>query len=472
MDAAARPDPICSTRSGPSAPPRRPGSGARRRPRRRLAPLGPAVGLALLALAGLRAPAARGQTLAGPDLARLFPAPPGETVLGRARPLYDPVAVRLGLLAVRPRLDLGLGYDSDPTGLPGGRGGFVLRTAPSLALGAGWGRDRIGVYLGLDDRRVRAVPAADRTDWTAAAGLRLGFGPDLLRLTAALRQRHEDGSQVGALPTDRPLPYRVLALRAAWRIGAGTLSVTPAIGLAAWRYGAASLAGLPVSQRSRDRDVLQGGLTGRYTLWPRTDAVLVLRGTGSRYVSPGGGMPGGGAPGGGAASRNSTGIAVLAGVEGGDRMLHLRLLLGWERRMFVAAAYGSHAAPIAEMQAVWQPSGMTTVTATLSRRIEDAAQEGVAGFTETAAGLRIDREAWRNLLLSVAAGVQQARFTNGGGSETGTRFGASATWLLNRHLRLTAAETVSAVHGQPAAGAPGSGATTRSVSLLTLGFAP
>lgn len=434
-------------------------------PRRRtwrLAAAGLALGLASLPVA-----AARGQALGPADLQSLFPPAPreagtaaGVTVLSRARPLYDPRGVRLGLLEAYPRLDFGLGYDSDPSGLPHGAGGFVLRTAPSLALGAGWGGDSVGVTLGLDDRRVPGVPAADRTDWTAAAGLRFGFGPDRLSVAVAERALHEDGSEIGALPTDRPLPYRVTALGLADRIGAGRVSLTPALGFATWRYDAASLGGVAVSQAYRNRDVAQGGLTARYALAPRTDLVLVLRGTGTSYVAPPPGAP----------SRDSTGVAVLAGAEGGDGVVHLRLLVGWEQRDFAAAAYGSHAAPIAEAEAIWQPSGMTTVTATLSRRIEDAAQEGVAGFTETAAGLRLDREARRNLLVSLDAGVQRAVFTNGGGSETGTRLGASVTWLLNRRMRVVAAETVSALHGRATAGVAGSGSVTRSLSLLTLGL--
>ncbi len=186
----------------------------------------------------------------------------------------------------------------------------------------------------------------------------------------------------------------------------------------------------------------------------------MLRGTQSHYVTPQAGAP----------SRDSTGIAALIGAEAGDGILHLRILAGWEQRDFAARPYGTHAAPVAEAQAVWQPGGMTTLTATLSRRIEDAAQEGVAGYTETAAGLRMDREVRRNLLLSVAAGVQRAAFTNGGGSETGSSLGASATWLLNRRMRITAAETVTALHGPANAAVPGSGSVTRSVSLLTLGF--
>jgi hypothetical protein len=433
----------------------------------RRAPLRPGAAALWLVLTALAAAPAHAQALGPADVTALFPpAPqgegtaPGVTVRSRTRTLYDPRGVQVGLLEAYPRVDLGLGYDSDPTGQPHGKGGFEVRTAPSVTIGAGWGVDRAGLLLALDDRRVMGVAAADRTDWTVAAGLGLGFGPDRLRLSAAQRALHEDGSEIGALPTDRPLPYRVTALQAAGRIGDGRISLTPAIGLAAWRYDPATLAGVAVSQTYRNRDVAQGNLLARYTLMPRTDLVLVLRGTDTRYVAPQPATP----------ARDSTGFAVLAGAEGGDGIVHLRLLVGWEERDFAAPAYGRHAAPIAEAEATWRASGMTTVTATLWRRIEDAAQEGVAGFTETAAALRVDREARRNLLISLSAGIQTAAFTNGGGTETGTRFGASVTWLLNRRMRLVATEALSTLHGSGTQGTAGSGSVTRSLSLLTLGF--
>ena len=416
----------------------------------------------------LAAPPCRAQALGPDDIALLFPPAPhdagtaaGVTVDSRARPLYAPRGVRLGLLEAHPHIDLGFGFDSNPTGLPGGRGGAILRIAPSLVLGTGWGGDRVGLYLGLDNRQVLGVALADRTDWTTAAGLRLRAGADRLRLTVASQALHEDGSEVGALPTDRPLAYRITALRAAWRFGRARLTLSPALGFAAWRYAAASLGGLAVSEAYRNRDVAQAALTTRYALASRSDLVLVLRGTDTHYVAAPPGAP----------SRDSTGVAVLAGIEGGDGILQLRLLAGWEERRFAAAVYGSHAAPITEAQLVWTPAGMTTVTTTLSRRIEDAATEGVAGFTATAARLRIDHEARRNLLLSLSAGVETAQFTEGGGHETGTELGASLTWLLNRRLRVTAAERFTALHGAAAVGAAaGSGSVSRSLSLLTLGL--
>ena len=445
----------------PFAPP--PPSLAARRRQTKGGP-GRRVPALLTALLLLGAPGARAQDL----IARYLPADvpgfataPGVTVASRLRPLYQPRGVRFGLIMAHPRLDLGVGYDSDATGLPGGKGSWVTDTAPSLALGAAWDRDSIGAFLSLDDRRATGQPTADRTDWTAAAGAQLRAGAQTLHLAAARLSSHQDASEVGALPTDRPVPFTLTTLRAADRIRLGLLSLTPTMDLAAWRFGAASLGGVPVAQTYRDRDVLQGGVTARYILAPRQSAVLVLRGLHARYTAPEPGAP----------SRDSTGLLALAGIDdASDGLWHYRLLLGWERRAFAAAQYRTHSAPVIEAQLAFSPDGMTTLTATLSRRIEDAAQEGVAGYTATSAGLALDREVRRNLLLHASAALTHAAFLQGGGTETGTTLAASVTWLLNRRMRVVAGERLTTLHAAAAPGTPEQGDTLRSVSLLTLGF--
>ena len=58
---------------------------------------------------------------------------------------------------------------------------------------------------------------------------------------------------------------------------------------------------------------------------------------------------------------------------------------------------------------------MTTLTATVTRSIEDAAQEGIAGYTYSRARVVIDHEYLRNVLLQASASVQYANYLPAGG---------------------------------------------------------
>jgi hypothetical protein len=150
---------------------------------------------------------------------------------------------------------------------------------------------------------------------------------------------------------------------------------------------------------------------------PLRTVLFVLRGTDTNYTMPQPGAP----------SRNSTGGVALVGVERGDGVWDLQLLLGWEQRDFAAPQYHAHGAPATQVVVTWSPSGLTTVTGTLSRTIEDAAQEGVAGYTNTAARLVVDHEYLRNVLLNGFASLQHAAFLQGGGTQTLYSLGGGVT---------------------------------------------
>ncbi len=409
----------------------------------------------------LAASAARGQLL--PDV---FPpsvpgygTDPGVTVQTRARPEFDPLGTRIGGTIVRPQIEQSVGFDSNVLGTAPGRGSWLIRTAPSVLVTSTSPRDPYGLYLSLDDTRYPGLPAQNRTDWTAAGGATFTVGEDHLTLGAAHLSLNQPRFDLDALPTDRPVPYRVDDFRIGYASSFGRLTLEPSFDLAAWRFGSATIQGVPVAQSYRDRDVVQGGLTLRYELAPRRDLVLALRGTEQLYTAT---PPA-------TASPDSRSAAVLAGIDYAiDGLWHYRLLAGYERRGFADAVFRPHGAMVAEADAIFTPGGMTTVTASLVRSIEDAAQEGVSGLTYTGAKLTVDYEWRRDLLLQASAGAQHADLLGGGGSQTALHGGISATWLVNRRVRLTGSYDLTDTRGtgSPASGLAGTFA--RSLGLLTL----
>jgi hypothetical protein len=107
-----------------------------------------------------------------------------------------------------------------------------------------------------------------------------------------------------------------------------------------------------------------------------------------------------------------------------------------QRRSFADPTLKPVTGPMAEASAIWSPSGLTTVTATLSRRIEDAAELTTVSYTFTGLRLGVDHELYRNLLLAGYGQVQQAEYQQRGGRDRLGGFGLGATWLINRQLRL------------------------------------
>ena len=426
------------------------------------------LGWSLLVAAGAAGwtAVARGQDLSGyfPQGVPGYDTAPGVTVQSRARPDYDPVGVRAGSFLLYPQVNLGFGYDSNLFGtapIPGRHlGSWLLDTGASVRASSDWGRDSLGGFFSVDHADDLDLPSQSRTDWTGSVGGSVDIDEDRLTLGVAHLSLHQAPTAIDALPTDQPVPYQVNDVRASYVHDFDRLSVTPDVDFTTYRFGNTTIDGVPAPQGHRDRNVLQGGVTARYEVAPLRTVLFVLRGTDTNYTQPQQGAP----------SRDSTGGLALVGIERGDGIWDLRLLAGWEQRDFVAPQYRAHGAPATEAEVTWSPSGLTTVTGTLSRTIEDAAQEGVAGYTNTAARLVVDHEYLRNVLLNGFGSLQHAAFLQGGGTQTLYSLGGGVTWLIDRHMRLSGTETFFDMRSNPGTSTPVAGSYVRSLTLLTLGL--
>jgi hypothetical protein len=393
-----------------------------------------------------------------------FDAARGVTVQSRVHPELAPQGLRDGALTVFPSLDESIGYNSNP--LPGSarRGSWLVTTAPLLIAGTDWTRDQITAALSLADIRYLALPSQDRTDYTASIGGRFDIGNDQLTLAAGHASQHEDRGEIDTLVSDRPIAYQVDDLRAAYALTDGRWSLTPSFGLANWTYASTTILDLPASQAYRDRIVGQGAVTLRYEWAPLRNILFVLRALRQDYTHIPAGQP----------TTDSRSYQALAGLDDDDNTVwRWRLLLGGETRQFTAPLYQPQTTLIAEAEATWSPSGMTTVHAMVSRDTEDAAQEGVSGLVYSRARLTVDHEYLRNVLLNASMGVQQADYFQGG-HQTGVTAGAGATWIASRRMRLSFTIDAADLHGGQAVASAGQGLSpgySRVLTLLTLHFA-
>jgi hypothetical protein len=171
-------------------------------------------------------------------------------------------------------------------------------------------------------------------------------------------------------------------------------------------------------------------------------------------------------PAAGVASNNSTAWQVLAGVDYDDDTLwRYRVLGGVEYRQAVVA---SETTGLAEAEVTWIPSGLTTLRATVTRGIEDAAQTGLSSYTYTSAWVTLDHEYLRNVLLNASATFRYATYYQSGGQQFGVAFGAGATWLINRNARMSLTSDVGEVRNAHLPVGTVAGDFTRSLTLLTL----
>lgn len=383
---------------------------------------------------------------------------PGVTVTTRQHPDQMPLGLRDGPLIATPKFEASLGYSSNALPGPYRRGSWDLGTGATLGLASETSAAAVGAALAVDDHRVLALPAQSHTDGSASVGAKFAVGQDTATLAVAHIERHEDRGELDTIPSDRPVAFRLDDIRFAYTINRAPWSLTAELEATDWRYDPTTIGGVPVSQAYRDRLVLQAAVTLRYELAPLRDLVVVVRGVGQSYPNTPAGQP----------DPGSRSYQVLAGMsDQSDPVWHWRLLVGGEVRQFNASVYRLQTTFIAEGGLSWSPSGTTTVSATLSRETDAAAQQGVSGLTYTTARLMIDHELYRDVLLNGWIGWQQQDDFSGG-SLAGTQFGLGVTWAVNRMTQVALTYDQIDLRGSGQVGGVASPGYSRGLGMMTV----
>jgi hypothetical protein len=353
----------------------------------------------------------------------------GVTVLTRARPLYEAPGIRAGGFLIYPRADQGLFYNSNLNGTTTGSGTWGSSTGAGVSAFSDWNRDRLGATVGVDHQQFFSFPNENFTNWNA--GLTGGYTIDesLLNVSYYHQLSHSLGTTIAAVASQVPFANQSDTARIDYTFNFARLAITPDISATSYRLGSATVAGTTVDLSFLDRNALAGGVTARYSMSDEGGLLVVVRGISSVYTKPQPGVP----------SNNSNSFLVLGGIDYQAKSVwRYRLLAGMEVRQFQAAQFATRTAPIAEASVIWTPTGVTTVTGSLSRLIEDPESGGTNGYVLTQAQVVVDHELRRNVIVEAHGGVQYAQFLQGG-SQTSLTAGVGATWLMNRNLRLSAA---------------------------------
>jgi hypothetical protein len=380
----------------------------------------------------------------------------GIPVLARDQPLYDSGGVRAGSFVIRPTLETGFSFDDNVLGERGSPSSLIFRSSPSVAINSDWSRNAIGAYLSANTAQYPDTPVQSRTDWTGAVGGTATIGRGDLTFAYSHLALHEDSTFLDAVATTTPLAFTVDDWRATYALKTGAFTFTPNIDLSTWRFGTATVGGVPTSEAIQDHDVLQGGLFTAYELSGRTSLLATTSLIDAHYLHS--------APGAPAPSAFST--LLMAGIDYRySGALRLRVLLGGESREFESGTYRSRIAPIGQATVIWTPTGLTTVTGTLARTLEDAIQADTGGYTNTRAEIEVDHELLRNVVLTSHIGVQNSASLQQAGSQTSVYGGVTGTWRINRDLSLIMSYQYTTQSGQ-------SGLVQQPLSATAIGLGP
>ena len=374
----------------------------------------------------------------------------GVTVASRVHPEYEAEGVRLGNFVLTPVLLETAGYDDNVLGSSHARGSPIIETNATLGAAGGWSDTTFGGSLMVDDVEYPQQSAQNTTDWSAAVGASHNSGHDTLNIRATHLNLVQTPRDLDVPLLDETAAYRVEDARAQYRADFNRWTLEPGVDVSYYNFDNGRVNGVTYLQTYRDRLVFSPSLVANYEFATRRRIVVVLRDTQSDFDRSPPGQP----------RQNFNDLSALAGLAyDADGIIGFRLLGGYEERSFSSAYYRMVQAPILEAAVSWTPTGLTTLTGTAARYVEDSAAEATVGFTETALKLTLDHEYLRNVVLSVHAAYFLDDYPNGptgtgAGSQDYFSGGFGVVWRLNRNIRLGADYTFSTRHSDSGTAVP------------------
>ena len=377
----------------------------------------------------------------------------GITVYSREHKATDPVGVHVGAFTIRPQVAVGGGYDSNPLFSHKPKGAELFETTGSVSATSDWSTDKLSALITFDDTRYPSLSNQSATNWSASLGQVFDFSTDRLALTATHLALHQTARDLNSAALDAPGAYGVNNLRATYAATRGQVTFTPQVQYTGYRYDDVAIAGTRVSQGYRDRDIVDGELATKFSFALLRDVAVVLRGASIQYREARPGQP----------KPDATAVSALIGLDHATSAVwRYRILAGVQSRQSASPAVKARTAPVVEANLIYMPSGLTTLGLTVTRAVQDAAGEFAAAFTYTEARFSVDHELTRDLLLHGHVRVQRAEYDQTGTAETAANAEASATWLMNRNMRLVGSYAY--ISKQPAAG----GTITESLAMVRL----
>ncbi|WP_269714838.1 outer membrane beta-barrel protein [Caulobacter sp. NIBR2454] len=377
---------------------------------------------------------ARGALNSASDAQGNFARDRNVSVRQRPHPEYDAMGIRSGAFMLYPQVTASVDYSDNIYGAATNKADdFIFKVQPSLSLASTWSRHALSAYANAAINRYVDFSTEDTEDFAFGAdgridivrGSNIALGGNYNRIT---EPRTSSSTPTGSVD---PIQYDLTQFNIAGVHELNRLRLSARGDYRKFNYDdGRTVAGAPVEQDDRDREITS--FTGRaeYALSPAT-AFFVQGAVNKRDYRL--------QPPVSALDRDSDGYEVLAGAN-----FELSALMRGEFGVgYISQKFDDPTAKKidglgARAQVEWFPTQLTTVTFTGARSIEDSGIPGSSGYLSSAVGAQVDHELRRNIILT--GKLDYANDDYDGIERKDKRFnaGVSATYLLNRRLGVVA----------------------------------
>jgi hypothetical protein len=343
---------------------------------------------------------------------------------------YQPNGVRVGSFVIRPSVTEGFGYDSNLTGTPAGLSSPDVKSDGAITLDSDWSRDSFHVAVLADDVRYLNYPNRSYTSWTASTGGTIDYGDDKIGVAYAHLNTVTLPTDVGNFGVQGPITGQVDDLRISDTIGPGRFTLVPAVTGDLYSFSTTGGPRAAAAQTLVNRDVVNASLTAGYEFAGGHNLLVILD---DSEVGYGSGAPGIRPP-------NYNDVSLLAGIEFRQSALFsYRALVGYETRFLNGHPKSGDTitAPAAELDVIWTPTVLTSVTGRLVQSLQDEPAATGQGVKQTTGRVTVEYAFRRNVILDASAEYDRVSFPTAEGTQAGYQAAASAHWLLTRNWSLS-----------------------------------
>ncbi|MFC7051926.1 outer membrane beta-barrel protein [Hansschlegelia quercus] len=346
---------------------------------------------------------------------------------------YAPLGVRAGAFVLRPTIEAGGGYDSNPDRLDkGGKGSAFYRLRGGLDAVSDWERHEVAVRV---DGQMRRFTDSERTGYEPQGSAVVDGRLDVTERTQLLSEAR--ASVTTSRPGDPDTPTGLKGDEIQKSFG-GTLGVSQTFNRLSFKLEGLADRYLFNDSKLRDGTIRDNGdriynayelrLRGAYDLSPMlqpfAEVAIDTRDYDLRTGDDGRRL-------------GSDGYAARVGATfEAARLITGELAVGYGRQRPNEKELKDTDGLLIDGAVIWSPSALTTVTGSAKTALQETTLAGSGGVLVRSFGLAVEHRLRRNFIVTARADYERSRYRGIGRIDDGVTLALETEYRLSRSLSL------------------------------------
>lgn len=345
----------------------------------------------------------------------------------KPRPDYDPLGIRSGAFLVKPQITLGLSHNDNLYTVDNNTtSAWYTTLAPRLVASSGWSRHGLDLAAGVEAARYNGHSDEDylNADLLLKGRLDVQRGSWLTGTLGVQRLHEERGSPEFDSAWAEPVRYHRQQAGISAFHGAGRASLSGGVELQTYDFrDVKQVGGGSESQAHRDRKVYEVNGRFAYESTPEVHPFLSLKYQWRNYDNDSG------------KHRDSEGYRIGIGTGFAPTgALSGEVFIGYMQQDYKEDTQQDISGAWYGASVLWSPSELTSLQFDAGSSIQETIAANASGIRSANAGVRVDHELLRNLLVGAFANHTRDDYQGIDRNERYNRFGPRVTYLWNRNL--------------------------------------